>query len=162
MKDNNIITINARKFDWTVHRTWQCEMIAENADYFIFLGKFAAEVRHRQLGIIRPGTVSYEYYWKSEYFNVFQFHEPGGEFRNFYCNLNMPPMFANNILDYVDLDIDVLVWKNFSIEILDLDEYEANIKKYTYPFELQQKVSESLSTLLEKIKTKTFPFDIKI
>lgn len=134
-------------------------MIEETDALYVFYGKFEKEVKHRQLGVIRRNTASYEYYWKSEFYNVFKFYEPNGEFRNFYCNLNMPPIFSDNVLDYVDLDIDVLVWKDFSTEILDLDEYEHNAKKYDYPSELQEKVAQSLENLLLKIRTKAFPFD---
>lgn len=158
----NQITVNSRKYDQSIRRSWQCKLIEETNDYFVFLGEFETEVNHKQLGVIRPATVSYEYYWKNEYFNVFRFHEPDGEFRNFYCNINMPPMFEKNTLDYVDLDIDILVWKDFSIEILDVDEYETNKEKYSYSVSLQQKVSESIETLLSKIKNKEFPFDINL
>lgn len=160
MTQNNIVTINSRKFDQSISRSWTCELVEETDHYYVFLGEFASEVKHKQLGIIKPATVSYEYYWKNECYNVFRFHEPNGEFRNFYCNLNLPPTFTNGILDYIDLDIDILVWKNFSIEILDVDEYEANKEKYSYPESLQQKVSEAIKKLLAKIKAKEFPFDV--
>jgi uncharacterized protein len=156
------ITVNSRKYDKSIRRSWQCKLIEENSKYFVFLGEFETEVNHKQLGVIRPSTVSYEYYWKNEYFNVFSFYEPNGEFRNFYCNISMPPTFENGTLDYVDLDIDILVWQDFSIEILDIDEYETNKEKYSYPVSLQQKVSESIEILLSKIKNKEFPFDINL
>lgn len=156
------ITINSRKYDQTIRRSWKCKLVEETPDYFVFLGEFENEVNHKQLGVIIPSTISYEYYWKNEYYNVFRFHEPDGAFRNFYCNINMPPFFENNTLDYVDLDVDILVWQDFSIEILDVDEYEMNKEKYSYPVSLQQKVSESIETLLSKIKHKEFPFDINL
>lgn len=162
MKEYNLVTINARKFDDSIYRSWQCKLIEETDEFFVFFGKFESQINHKQLGIIRPDTASYEYYWKNEYYNVFQFYEPDGEFRNFYCNLNLPPIFANNILNYVDMDIDILIWKDFSVEILDMDEYETNIQKYGYPGEIQQKILQSLEDLLKKIKEKAFPFDINI
>lgn len=159
MSQNNIVTINSRKFDQKINRSWRCSLIEENDKYYVFLGKFESEIKHENLGIIRPETISYEYYWKHEFYNVFRFHEPDGSFRNFYCNLNMPPSFANNVLDYVDLDIDILVWDDFSIEILDVDEYEANIKNFDYSLELQEKVSQTLEKLINKIEKRDFPFD---
>lgn len=162
MKRDDTITINSRKYDLSISRSWQCNFIEETDDYYVFLGKFESEVKHKQLGIIKSATISYEYYWKNEHYNVFQFHEPNGEFRNFYCNLNVPPTFANNVLDYVDLDIDLLVWKDFAIEILDIDEYEANVQKFSYPINLQEKVSQSIKNLSDKIKNRDFPFDIDV
>lgn len=162
MKKNEIITINARKFNQKIHRTWKCDFVEETDDYYVFLGKFESQVEHKELGVIKAQTVSYEYYWKREFYNVFRFYEPDGEFRNFYCNINLPPTFANNILEYIDLDVDILVWKDFRVEVLDLEEYQTNIKEFNYTTELQQKVSQTIEKLLEKIETRSFPFEITV
>lgn len=159
--DKQIVTINSRKFDGRIHRSWQCELLEETDELFILTGEFEKEVSHKHLGVIRPKTLSYEFYWKNHWFNVFRFHEPEGEFRNFYCNINQPPTFQNNVLDYVDLDIDVLVWRDFSRQILDLDEFAENAKKFLYPKDLIEKARESLSELLSLIENKSFPFDFK-
>ena len=153
------ITINSRKFDGKIHRSWKANLIDETNEIFLFVGEFETEVRHPHLGVIRPGTISYEYYWKDDWFNVFRFHQPDGKFRNYYCNINKPPFFKDNTLDYVDLDIDILVWEDFSFQILDLDEFDENVRKFGYSENLQNKVQKILSTLLGLIKSKTFPFD---
>jgi protein associated with RNAse G/E len=158
---NSLITINSRKFDGRIHRAWRAELLEETEELFLFVGEFDSEVRHPKLGVIRRGTVSYEYYWKNEWYNVFRFHEPGGDLRNFYCNVNRPPQFENGVLDYIDLEIDILVWRDFSLEILDLDEYEESSRTFNYPDEVKYKVDESLNKLLEMIKEKQFPFDYK-
>ena len=80
-----------------------------------------------------PATISYEFYWLDKWFNVFRFYEPDGTFRNFYCNINIPPTFENGILEYTDLDVDVIVDKNFSRTILDQDEFEENSLRIIIP-----------------------------
>ena len=157
---NQIITINSRKFDNSIHRSWQCEILKETTDYWLFVGEFDQEIRHPKLGSIKCGTVSYEYYWKTKWFNVFRFHEPTGEFRNYYCNINFPPILQNNILDYIDLDLDILVNKDFSVEILDQDEFEVNSAKFGYSDDIKKRASDSLAEILEMIKVGTFPFNL--
>lgn len=154
-----IITINSRKSDGSIHRSWQAEILSETDDLLTFVGEFDREIVHPHLGVIRRKTVSYEFYWKNLWFNVFRFHDPGGDLRNFYCNINQPPHFADGILDYIDLDIDVLVWKNFSYQILDLDEFEAHAVKYNYSIELRREVDSALRDLIQKIENRRFPFD---
>lgn len=153
------VTINSRKFDGKIHRSWQCEFLEYKDSLLTFVGVFENEIKHSNLGIIRRGTISYEYYWLDRWYNVFRFHEPDGNLRNFYCNLNMPPKFENGILDYIDLDIDILVWKNFSYEILDIEEFEANSKSFGYPKKLNDKISQTVNELLKIIKLRQFPFD---
>ena len=155
----NSTIINSRKFDGKIHRSWRANLIEQDQSIITFVGKFEKEVKHQHLGVIRRNTLSYEFYWINRWFNIFRFHEPEGELRNFYCNVNMPPKFANRVLDYVDLDIDVLVWKDFSYQILDLDEFEENAVNFGYPPEVREKAIKSLKELLNMIEIRAFPFD---
>lgn len=155
------VIINSRKYDGTIHKSWNAKLIEQNKSLLTFVGVFEKEIKHSHLGVIGRGTISLEFYWLGGWFNVFRFHEPDRSLRNFYCNLNMPPKFENNVLDYVDLDIDVLVWKDFSIEILDLDEFEENSRRFGYPAEVKSEVANNLEKLLELIENRGFPFNIE-
>lgn len=123
------------------------------------LGSFDEEIDHEQLGLIRTGTVSCEYYWLDRWYNVFRFHEPDGRFRNFYCNINMPPTLKRGVLDYVDLDIDVLIYPDSGIQILDMEEFESNALKYGYDRELKTRARSALAELLDVFEKKHFPFN---
>lgn len=158
---NNLVKINSRKFDGTISRSWDCQLLEQTDDYWLFFGEFENEVSHPKLGIIRRKTKSFEYYFKEKLFNVFRFHEPEGELKYFYCNINLPPIFENKVLDYIDLDIDVLVKKDLSFEILDEDEFEENSVRFQYQPELITKVNKNLDTLLSLIHTRSFPFDFE-
>lgn len=155
------IKVEALKYDFSLHRVWDCSLIAETEEMWQFVGIFQEEIKHPLLGVIRPDTVSYEFYWKNRWYNVFRFHEPEGELRNFYCNVNQPPVLNNNVLRYVDLDIDVLVAPDFSYQILDLDEFAENSLKHQYPAETIHKAEASLSELIRLIEAREFPFDYK-
>ena len=155
------VTINSRKFDGAIHRSWKAEKLSETDELLTFAGEFEQQINHLHLGVIRPKTLSYEFYWKNQWFNVFRFHEPEGDLRNYYCNINLPPVFDGSVLDYIDLDIDVLVWKDYSFEILDLDEFETHALKYNYSEELRRRVDSSLRELLQRIQNRAFPFDYK-
>ncbi len=154
-----IVTINSRKFDGQIHRSWHAELIEKKDSLLMFVGKFEKEIKHSHLGVIRRGTVSYEFYWLKRCYNVFRFHEPNGKLRNFYCNINLPPTFENNILDYIDLDLDVLVWQDFNFQILDLDEFEQNARKFSYPDSIRRKAKKNLAELVYLIENRKFPFD---
>lgn len=152
------IKINSRKFDGSIHKSWLCDLLEENETYWLFYGKFEHEINHTKLGIIRRGTISKEYYFKNKWFNIFLFFEPNGDFKFYYCNVNMPPNFVNNVLDYIDLDIDILVQKDFSYEILDEDEFEENSIKFGYSQNLINQTKQIVKELLLFIKHKKFPF----
>jgi protein associated with RNAse G/E len=160
VNNKKVCTINSKKFDGNIYRSWKVDLIDESVDLLTFVGIFQKEINHSQLGLIRRGTISYEYYWKKKWYNIFRFQEPEGNLRNFYCNINQPPVFNNQILSYVDLDIDVIVWTDFSFQIVDYDEFEFNAAKFNYSSVLRKKVTESLAEVLRLIDTKSFPFDV--
>lgn len=155
---NRSVTINSRKFDGSIHRSWKADLVARSGTLLTFVGEFDEDVRHPHLGIIRRGTVSLEYYWLDRWYNIFRFQEPKA-LRNFYCNVNMPPKFENGTLDYVDLDIDVLVWPNFEYKILDREEFEKNAEKFVYSEDVIRKAEASLEQLSSLIDRREFPFN---
>lgn len=159
ISNKKIIQVNARKFDDRIHRSWKCKFVERRNSLLVFVGEFENEVIHNDLGIIKQGTISHEYYWLDRWYNIFRFHEPDGKLRNFYCNINSPPRFEDGVLDYVDFDIDVLVWQDYRFEILDLDEFHANSIKFNYSDETIENVKNSLAEVLKMVKQRIFPFD---
>lgn len=153
------ITINALKYDGKIHRSWKAELVEQTDNLLILVGEFEQEVFHRQLGVIRRATISYEYYWLDRWYNIFRFHEPEGDLRNFYCNINLPPKFENGILSYVDLDVDILVWRDFRYEILDLEEFDENSRRFSYPGSVVRKCFETVKEIEKLLKERQFPFD---
>lgn len=45
----------------------------------------------------------------------------------------MPYSFESGQLDFIDMDIDVIVWPDGTLQVVDLDEFEKNKVKYQYP-----------------------------
>ena len=155
-----MITVNSRSYDGSIRRSWTCKLIERDGPLLVFVGEFDREIEHPDLGRIEKGTVSYEYYWLDRWYNIFRFHTPSGELRNFYCNISMPPTFEAEVLDYVDLDIDIVVWPDMSYQVLDREDYVENATKFSYPPEVDAKVEETLNELLELIAKRELPWSM--
>ncbi len=125
-------------------------------------GIFEKEVAHALLGKIVCGTRSVEYYWMKRCYSVFRFQEPSGELRNFYCNINLPPVLDGRTLSFIDLDIDILVMPDFTYRILDMDEFELNSKQFGYPKDILVRAHRALDELIQIVESRHFPFDRKI
>jgi hypothetical protein len=156
---SHIVSVHARKFDGRLHREWQARLVARVDSLIVVEGVFEEEIRHPQLGVIAPGTLSAEYYWTDRWYSVFRFREPSGELRNYYCNINLPAEFDGRVLTFVDLDIDVLVAPDRSVRILDEDEFAANAARYNYPAHVRDAVPRALAELLDLIERRDDPFD---
>jgi len=153
------ITINALKYNGELRRSWEAGLIREGPDLIVAVGVFEQSVRHNDLGLIQQGTVSFEYFWPERWYNVFRFADPDGSFRNFYCNIAMPPRVQGDVLEFIDLDIDVVIWPGGRREVLDLDDFEINSQRYSYPDDLRLKALGALDELIRSIDAADFPFD---
>jgi hypothetical protein len=158
MQAREKVTVNSRNYDLSIRRSWTCELISNADEIVILRGVFENEVLHPDLGHIEQGTISYEYFWFDRWYNIFRFHEPSGSIRNFYCNIGMPPAFDGRVLNYVDLDIDVLVWPDMTHQVLDEAEFAFNAHRWNYPESIRLQTANSLHDLLTMIADRTFPF----
>lgn len=150
-------TIVARSFDGAVRKTWHCRLLEQENDLLVFAGEFVEDVSHPELGLIERGTISDEYYWLGRWYNIFRFTTPGGELRNYYCNVNMPPIFEDGILEYVDLDLDLLIWPDLSYEVLDRDDFLLASKRYNYSADIIENAENALKTLISFAESGNFP-----
>ena len=70
----------------------------------------------------------------------------------------MPPSLKGNELIYIDLDIDILVQPDFNYQILDLEEFEANAKRYGYSEEEKERAHAAVNEVIALIAARKFPF----
>ncbi len=133
-------------------------MLRQDGSLIVLDAKFPEEVVHDLLGTIASGTHSLEFYWLDRWYNVFRFAKPDGQLRNYYCNVNVPPTFADGVLSYIDLDLDILVEPDFSYRIVDTEEFEQNVAAQIYSAEVQVYARKALDELVSLIETKQFPF----
>ena len=153
------IVVSVLKYDRREHRRWRARVAKREGSLLILDAVFEEEIEHDLLGTIALGTVSTEYYWLDRWYNVFRFSDNNGRLKNFYCNINQPPAFNGGVLSYVDLDIDVFVAPDLTYKILDLDDFEANARGFTYPEDVQANAHAALKELTALIEARAFPFN---
>lgn len=147
-------TVTSYKFDLSPNRSWTARLLEETDEHLILEGFFEHEIRHPDLGLIAKGTRSVETFFLDRWYNYFVFYEPAGELRNYYINIALPPKIGRGTVDYVDLDIDVLVWPDGRIDILDEEEFAENVLRFDYPADVIQNVN----MLKEQIHENPFVF----
>lgn len=152
------ITVQACKFDGTIHRSWKAFLIKAELSLIVLEGFFDIAIEHPSLGLIKKGTRSIEYYWSDRWYNIFVFYQPDGTLRDYYCNINLPPKFDGKHLIYIDLDLDVLVSSDMKITLLDEEEFKVNSALYNYPKEVLQNIKSTMNELMNLIEKREFPF----
>ena len=152
------VTVRVLKYDGTEYRRWTARLSQHNGSLLVLDAEFEYDVQHDLLGVIQGGTRTIEYYWLDRWYNIFRFMKGDNRTRLFYCNINMPPSLEDNVLTYIDLDIDILVQPDFSYQVLDLDEFEENAGRYGYSEEVKNQARAAIDELVSMIVTHQFPF----
>lgn len=151
------LTVQAKKYDGRVRKTWTGGVLSRSDDAIVLIAKFDETVEHNDLGCIKAGTISFEHFWFERWYNVFRFHDPEGKLIAHYCNIAMPAILADDILSYVDLDIDVIRWPDGRVDVLDRDDFDENRIKFGYTPEIVEKAEWSLEELLKIVEAGELP-----
>lgn len=154
------ITVNARDLGGNLKKSWKCRKLNSEGSTLVLLGQFSDDIRHGELGLIHAGTLSYEYFFPNCWYNIFRFEHPFGGLRNWYCNITKPPLISKDSVEYVDLEIDVLIWPDRSFKILDVDEYEQSASEHQLSEADREQASFALTEVLALFRDGRFPFDI--
>jgi len=80
----------------------------------------------------------------------------------YYCNIASPFIVENNIIKYIDYDLDLRVFPTFKYKTLDRNEYNLHKVEMNYPENIQKILEFELENLKNKVKNKEFPFNHKI
>ena len=152
------LTVRVLKYDGTEYRRWSARLSRREGSLLVLDAEFEYDVQHDLLGAIQSGTRTVEYYWLDRWYNIFRFMNDENATRLYYCNINMPPSLKDQVLTYIDLDIDILVQPDFSYQVLDLDEFEANTERYGYSEEVKSQARAAVDELVSMIGSRQFPF----
>jgi len=96
--------------------------------------------------LLARGDRFVETYYTDRWYNIFEIHNrENDQLRGWYCNIGSPAEINGNILSYIDLALDLLVFPDGRQIVLDEDEFavldisvELRIKARTALAELQE------------------------
>lgn len=160
MSPGDRIEVVSLEWDRGVRRSWFCELIRAEGELIELKGIFERDVEHETLGLVEKGTVSVEYFWLDRPYNIFAFTAPNGRFRNWYCNVSLPPEISGNTLSFVDLELDVLIWPGKAPLVLDRDELEVTAKRLSPNGDMKAHAEQGLANLLSHIDLQQYPFNV--
>jgi uncharacterized protein len=156
---SNII-VRSLKYNGAISRSWPAEIESMLDNMIVLRGVFVQAVQHAGLGDIEAGTVSQEYFWSDQWYNVFRLIRPDGRLHCHYCNIALPAKWSERELSFVDLDVDIVVGVDNSVKVLDEDEFEANRIVFGYPADIVAGVRKAIDEVKELASRFEFPFNL--
>jgi protein associated with RNAse G/E len=99
-----------------------------------------------------------ELYFKHKWYNVWHICEQHSGFNQSYANIAMPATLQANVLTWVDLDLDLRVHMDGSIELLDEDEFLTHSTLFPYPPAVITQARAAVDELMTCYQQGIFPF----
>ncbi len=163
MEPHNYV-IKSFKYDGHLHRTWlenwrvpADKLAPEHADanlmVFVNHNTMIREANGKVWQSRIPGIT---FFVPGQWYNVVALIEQAGI--RYYCNISSRAILTGNVITYIDYDLDVVLYPNGNVAVVDQDEYEENSKSYRYPQSVCDNVQNSLQGLLQRIERRDVPF----
>lgn len=157
--------IKSFKHNGSLHRMWlenwrvpdpllKPEHAAENMAVLISNQTPIVEADGKEWISRMPGV---SFFIPGQWYNIVALIDSAGI--RYYCNIASPPYISGNTLTYIDYDLDVIVQRDGSRQIVDQDEYERHQAIYHYSATVKEKVARGLSGLLDRVENRKPPFD---
>ena len=97
------------------------------------------------------------FFYKKRWFNVIAQLKKKGLY--YYCNIATPFLIDDNIIKYIDYDLDLRVFPDWGYRVLDKNEYNYHRQLMKYPPEIDFIIKKELDSLIDMEKKRQGPFD---
>jgi predicted RNA-binding protein associated with RNAse of E/G family len=114
----------------------------------------------RDLGyvVFRRSDTFYEWHYSDRWYNVFKIFDSDGRLKGWYCNVTRPALITEDTIRADDIALDVFVYPNREILVLDEDEFAA----LNLPPDEQRAAWEAVETIRRLVAAGESPFDESI
>ena len=127
---------------------------------YIVCGDFKTTITESDGSTHKTKEPAILFFYKDRWFNILAQLKKQVLF--YYCNIATPYLIDENIIKYIDYDLDLRVFPDGGFRILDKNEYNYHKKIMHYSDELDEVVKSELSSLIEMKRNNEGPFDKKL
>ena len=124
--NNNIkigdkLEIHCYKHNGKLHRQWDEAVVLDIKEDYIVFGNDHTNVIDSDGKVWKTKEPAIMFFFKNRWFNIIGQLKDYGIY--FYCNIATPFLIDENVIKYIDYDLDLRVFPNGSFKILDRMEY---------------------------------------
>ena len=150
------IRVQSYKHDGSLHRTWDNVMVIDVTDDYIVTGSCASRVVECDGRIWYTKEPAVSVYFLKNWFNIIAMIR--GQDICYYCNIASPSLEDNNVVEYIDYDLDLKLFPDDTIMELDRKEYLFHKEKYGYSYDLDKVINHEFERIRKLMKNRDFPF----
>lgn len=150
------VQIHSFKHNGKIHRYWEKNYVLEETEeYFITVSKRTkvVEADGRKWYTHEPAIT---FLSKKDWFNVIAMLKEDGVC--YYCNIASPSIEDDEKIKYIDYDLDLKLYPDGNIKVLDEKEYEKHRDQYDYDNKLDEVLLNEVKKIHYLMVKRVFPF----
>ena len=156
MKIGDKYKIHCYKHNGEAYQASEETIILDIKDDYIVCGNYMVDVKEPEGHTYKTKELAIIYFYKHNWFNCIAQLKSFGLF--YYCNMASPYIIDENVIKYIDYDLDLRVFPDGSFKILDRGEYNYHKNKMKYSDDIDYVLKKELSRLIDMAREKTGPF----
>ena len=157
MKIGDKYKIHCYKHNGEVYQSSEETIVLDIKDDYIVCGNYMVDVTEPEGHTYKTKELAIIYFYKKNWFNCIAQLKSFGLF--YYCNIASPYIIDDNVIKYIDYDLDLKVFPDGNYRILDQEEYRQHAREMGYSEELDKILKKQLDVLIELAVKKGGPFD---
>lgn len=162
LKNNKTIIMKAYKYDGKLHYEQPLQLHKKNDSNIVLSGAKGRELTHyTRDAVYKFDQETLEFFFTDRWYTAALVFDDDGNVIHVYCNIALPCKISKDVVEFIDLDVDVVVNEG-TIEVIDIDEFEEHKIIYGYSKDLQKKVFEAVDRVKKDIIKGNYPFNYNI
>lgn len=154
------IEIQGYKHDGRMHRIWDSVYVLEDNEEYIVVASTKTKVVEHDFRVWYTKEPAIMIFFKHHWWNVIAMLKNVGI--TYYVNLASPYIIDNGRVKYIDYDLDMKLFPNHEIKVIDVREYGYHRKKYGYSEEIDKILRYNLNDIKLAMQNKEFPFNEEV
>ena len=151
------INIISYKHEGELHRVWEKAIFLYEEEDMVVLINDKVKVIDGDGRYWKTREPAVCFFFKKYWFNVISMIRKDNIY--YYCNLSSPYVIDSEGLKYIDYDLDIKLFPDGEMVVVDKDEYQFNIDNLHYPEEITKIINKHLNILTDMIKERKKPFN---
>lgn len=156
---NETRNVQVKKYDGSLHYEWTSRLIDDNDERILLYAGPGRTLQHyTRQACYTYHSHSLECFMRQDGFTVQLDLETDGSIRH-YCNIGLVPRQNGAVIEFIDLDLDLVAEREGDWRLVDEDEFVANQVRFGYPDDVVTHVWNTIEDVNRRIDLGKFPFD---
>lgn len=157
IKIGDKLQIHCYKHNGKIHRTWEDTIVLDVKEDYIVCVNNKTKVTENDGRTHRTKEPAILFFYTNKWYNIIAQFKEFGLF--YYCNIASPYIIDENIIKYIDYDLDLRVFPDGGYRVLDKNEYKYHKRIMNYSDELDFILNKELDDLINYKNNEKGPFN---